>query len=103
MEGFEMNPSLPDFIVNRLKMISGKTIERKGCQANLAFDVGRHHSYVSEVMNGYRFLDDEERKIWAKELDLEPEDFPIPIYKMSARRRNRQIIGWSNKENSDAA
>ncbi len=72
-----MNPSLPDFIVNRLKMISGKTIERKGCQANLAFDVGRHHSYVSEVMNGYRFLDDEERKIWAKELDLEPEDFPV--------------------------
>ena len=92
-----MNPSLPDFIVSQLRIIRDKTIEKKGCQANLAFNVGRHHSYVSEVMNGYRFLDEEEREIWAKELDLKPEDFPTPIYRICARGRNRQVAGWANQ------
>lgn len=91
-----MNPSLPDAMISMLKKIRSQVIEKKGSQANLAFDVGRHHSYVSEVLNGYRFLDEEERKIWGKELEIDPNDFPIPIYRVYERGKNRQLIGWAN-------
>jgi hypothetical protein len=93
-----MNPSIPPRVVAPLKQIKLKIIEKYETQGNFCFNFGLSQPYVSEVLNGLKFLNNDERKLWAEALDLPESAFPFPIYK--TKDRSKQIIGWSNKEDS---
>jgi hypothetical protein len=60
-----MNPRLSENDVDRLKRLRLLILERFESQANFAVATGQYEPFVSAVLNGRKFLRDDQREIWA--------------------------------------
>lgn len=90
-----MNNLIPELIASQLRSIRRKIRIKYDSQGEFCFDIGQSPSFVSQVLNGYLFLDVDQIEVWSSALDLSSSDFPVPI------RKNGEIIGWSNGEGDD--
>lgn len=60
--------------------LRGRIIEKFSSQGQFASHIGRTQAYVSDVLNGKRYLEQREIDKWADALGIEPIDIPIYFF-----------------------
>ncbi len=96
-----MNSQIPAFVAQQYQHIRVRIIEKFETLSNFWFYLGLDHANGSRILNGYKFLEAEERKLWSEALDLPASAFPQPIYRIRSESRRREIVGWSNDEDNN--
>lgn len=60
--------------------LRGRIIEKFGSQGKFAATVGRSQAYVSDVLNGKRYLEQRDIDAWINLLDISPIDIPAYFF-----------------------
>ena len=83
-----MNPTLSEKDVEKLKKLRLLILERYESQANFAMATGQFEPFVSAVLNGRKFLRDDQKELWAVALKCDHSLFLKP----PTFRRNDDIV-----------